>query len=398
MYTTNTTNYINTTVHNNNLINNHCSRRRFRTLRSRCKLNDSIFSNAKTQKKDSKLIQDFYSALRIEERDSALSAIVSNDGFLERNSDNFYRYLDNPRWVDPDFDRLTIGYGISKYKSLKIRSRLRTGDCPKNATLEQGSRNKYYKSSWVLKFKKGKGIRLYLVSNNGGVDFRHVKINFTPSYFRDGELAEFFNWFNTLLGDERKSATDNSIISLMENGLQLHNVFAPQIVHNSLLGKEEKFNWKVRGKEQPFTQGTYDVFKAECGGTIKNKIYCPVSKLFNLIFKERSYNEDDALTVMKNISYATRVESAYVYSYKNSAKKYSLLEMERVPCFLSQFDIIAPDSLVEMPIEDRVKLMGKRTLSDEEKCNTRSLILSPNTLETKRIKMLKHYKDIFLNS
>ena len=182
----------------------------------------------------------------------------------------------------------------------------------------------------------------------------------------------------------------------MENGLQLHDVFAPQIVHNSLFGKEEKFNWKIRGKEQSFTQGTYDVFKAECGGTIKNKIYCPVSKLFDLIFKERSYTEDDALTVMKNISYATRIESAY--SYKHSAKKYSLLEMERVPCYLNQFDIVAPDSLVEIPIEERVKLMGQRTLSDIEKSNTRNLTLTPKTLETKRLKMLERYKDIFLNS
>ena len=393
---TNTTNYTTTTVHNNNLINNHCSRRRFRKLRSRCKLNDSICSNAKTQKKDSKLIQDFYSALRIEDRVSALSAIVSNDGFLKRNSDNFYRYLDNPRWVDPDFDRLTIGYGISKGKAFEIIRRLKGGDAPEYATVKRTLKKGYYKSSHLIKIKNGNAIRIYLISNNGGVDFRHVKIDFTPSYFKDSELAEFFNWFNELLGSERKRATKNSIISLMENGLQLHDVFAPQIVHNSLFGKEEKFNWKIRGKEQQFTQGTYDIFKAECGGTIKNKIYCPVSKLFDLIFKERSYTEDDAIMVMKNISYATRIESAY--SYKHSAKKYSLLEMERVPCFLNQFDIVAPDSLVEIPIEERVILMGQRTLSGEEKYNTRSLILSPNTLETKRIKMLERYKDIFLNS
>ena len=90
MYTTNitnTTNYTSTTMRNNKLINNHCCKKRFRKLRSRCKLNDSICSNAKTQKKDSKLIQDFYSALRIEDRVSALSAIASDDGFLKRNSD-----------------------------------------------------------------------------------------------------------------------------------------------------------------------------------------------------------------------------------------------------------------------------------------------------------------------
>ena len=69
-----------------------------------------------------------------------------------------------------------------------------------------------------------------------------------------------------------------------------------------------------------------------------------------------------------------------------------------MPCYLNQFDIVAPDSLVEIPIEERVILMGQRTLSGEEKYNTRSLILSPNTLETKRIKMLERYKDIFLNS
>lgn len=399
MYTTtitNTTNYTNTTMCNNKFINNHCSRYRFAKLRSRCKLSDATSGNAKIKKKDAKLIRDFYSAIRIEDRNSALSAIASDDGFLKRNSDIFYRYLDNPRWVKPDFDRVTIGYGVSKEKSFKIRSRLRTGNCPENATLEHGSRNKYYKSSWVFKFKKGRGIRLYLISNNGGVDFRHVKINFTPSYFSDDELAEFFNWFNTLLGSERKRATKNSIISLMENGLQLHNVFAPQILHNSLIGKEEKFNWKIKGKEQPFTQATYEVTKAECGGTIKNKIYCPVSKLFDLIFKEKSYTEDDALTVMKNISYATRIESAY--SYKHSAKKYSLLEMERVPCYLNQFDIVAPDSLVEIPIEERVKLMGQRTLSGIERSNTRNLTLTPKTLETKRLKMLERYKDIFLNS
>ena len=158
---TNTTNYTTTTVHNNNLINNHCSRRRFRKLRSRCKLNDSICSNAKTQKKDSKLIQDFYSALRIEDRVSALSAIVSNDGFLKRNSDNFYRYLDNPRWVDPDFDRLTNGYGISKGKAFEIIRRLKGGDAPEYATVKRTLKKGYYKSSHLIKIKNGNAIRIY---------------------------------------------------------------------------------------------------------------------------------------------------------------------------------------------------------------------------------------------
>ena len=393
---TNTTNHTNNTVRNNNLIDNYCSKERFVELRSRCKLRDAAFSSAKLQKKDAKLIQDFYSAIRIENRDSALSAIASNEGFLKRNSDSFYRYLDNPRWVKPDFDRLTIGYAVPKGKAFEIIRRLKDGDAPEYATVKRTLKKDYYKYSRLIKFKSGNTIRIYLISKNDGVNFRHVKVDFTPSYFSDDELVKFFNWFNELLGSERKRATKDSMITSMENGLQLHNVFAPQILHNSLFGKEEKYNWEIKGKEQPFTQATYDIFKAECGGTIKNKIYCPVSKLFDLIFKERSYTEDDALTVMKNISYATRIESAY--SYKHSAKKYSLLEMERVPCYLNQFDIVAPDSLVEIPIEERVILMGQRTLSGEEKYNTRSLILSPNTLETKRIKMLERYKDIFLNS
>ena len=393
---TNTTNHTNNTVRNNNLIDNYCSKERFVELRSRCKLRDAAFSSAKLQKKDAKLIQDFYSAIRIENRDSALSAIASNEGFLKRNSDSFYRYLDNPRWVKPDFDRLTIGYAVPKGKAFEIIRRLKDGDAPEYATVKRTLKKDYYKYSRLIKFKSGNTIRIYLISKNDGVNFRHVKVDFTPSYFSDDELVKFFNWFNELLGSERKRATKNSIISLMENGLQLHNVFAPQILHNSLIGKEEKFNWKIKGKEQPFTQATYEVTKAECGGTIKNKIYCPVSKLFDLIFKEKSYTEDDALTVMKNISYATRIESAY--SYKHSAKKYSLLEMERVPCYLNQFDIVAPDSLVEIPIEERVKLMGQRTLSGIERSNTRNLDLTPTSLEAKRLKMLKHYKGIFLNS
>ena len=393
---TNTTNHTNNTVRNNNLIDNHCSKERFVELRSRCKLRDAAFSSAKLQKKDAKLIQDFYSAIRIENRDSALSAIASNEGFLKRNSDSFYRYLDNPRWLKPDFDRLTIGYAVPKGKAFEIIRRLKDGDAPEYATAKRTLKKDYYKYSRLIKFKSGNTIRLYLISKNDGVNFRHVKVDFTPSYFSDDELVKFFNWFNELLGSERKRATKDSMITSMENGLQLHNVFAPQILHNSLFGKEEKFNWKIKGKEQPFTQATYDAFKAECGGTIKNKIYCPVSKLFNLIFKERPYTEDDALTVMENISHATRVESAY--SYKHSAKKYSLLEMERVPCYLNQFDIVAPDSLVEIPIEERVKLMGQRTLSGIERSNTRNLDLTPTSLEAKRLKMLKHYKDIFLNS
>ena len=393
---TNTTNHTNNTVRNNNLIDNHCSKERFVELRSRCKLRDAAFSSAKLQKKDAKLIQDFYSAIRIENRDSALSAIASNEGFLKRNSDSFYRYLDNPRWLKPDFDRLKIGYAVPKGKAFEIIRRLKDGDAPEYATAKRTLKKDYYKYSRLIKFKSGNTIRLYLISKNDGVNFRHVKVDFTPSYFSDDELVKFFNWFNELLGSERKRATKDSMITSMENGLQLHNVFAPQILHNSLFGKEEKFNWKIKGKEQPFTQATYDAFKAECGGTIKNKIYCPVSKLFNLIFKERPYTEDDALTVMENISHATRIESAY--SYKHSAKKYSLLEMERVPCYLNQFDIVAPDSLVEIPIEERVKLMGQRTLSGIERSNTRNLDLTPNSLEAKRLKMLKHYKDIFLNS
>ena len=383
-------------MRNNKLINNHCSKERFVELRSRCKLRDAAFSSAKLQKKDAKLIQDFYSAIRIENRDSALSAIASNEGFLKRNSDSFYRYLDNPRWVKPDFDRLTIGYAVPKGKAFEIIRRLKDGDAPEYATVKRTLKKDYYKYSRLIKFKSGNTIRIYLISKNDGVNFRHVKVDFTPSYFSDDELVKFFNWFNELLGSERKRATKDSMITSMENGLQLHNVFAPQILHNSLFGKEEKYNWEIKGKEQPFTQATYDIFKAECGGTIKNKIYCPVSKLFNLIFKERPYTEDDALTVMENISHATRVESAY--SYKHSAKKYSLLEMERVPCYLNQFDIVAPDSLVEIPIEERVKLMGQRTLSGIERSNTRNLPLTPTSLEAKRLKMLKHYKDIFLNS
>ena len=393
---TNTTNHTNNTVRNNNLIDNYCSKERFVELRSRCKLRDAAFSSAKLQKKDAKLIQDFYSAIRIENRDSALSAIASNEGFLKRNSDSFYRYLDNPRWVKPDFDRLTIGYAVPKGKAFEIIRRLKDGDAPEYATVKRTLKKDYYKYSRLIKFKSGNTIRIYLISKNDGVNFRHVKVDFTPSYFSDDELVKFFNWFNELLGSERKRATKDSMITSMENGLQLHNVFAPQILHNSLFGKEEKYNWEIKGKEQPFTQATYDIFKAECGGTIKNKIYCPVSKLFDLIFKERSYTEDDALTVMKNISYATRIESAY--SYKHSAKKYSLLEMERVPCYLNQFDIVAPDSLVEIPIEERVKLMGQRTLSGIERSNTRNLDLTPTSLEAKRLKMLKHYKGIFLNS
>ena len=383
-------------MRNNKLINIHCSKERFVELRSRCKLRDAAFSSAKLQKKDAKLIQDFYSAIRIENRDSALSAIASNEGFLKRNSDSFYRYLDNPRWVKPDFDRLTIGYAVPKGKAFEIIRRLKDGDAPEYATVKRTLKKDYYKYSRLIKFKSGNTIRIYLISKNDGVNFRHVKVDFTPSYFSDDELVKFFNWFNELLGSERKRATKDSMITSMENGLQLHNVFAPQILHNSLFGKEEKYNWEIKGKEQPFTQATYDIFKAECGGTIKNKIYCPVSKLFNLIFKERPYTEDDALTVMENISHATRVESAY--SYKHSAKKYSLLEMERVPCYLNQFDIVAPDSLVEIPIEERVKLMGQRTLSGIERSNTRNLDLTPTSLEAKRLKMLKHYKDIFLNS
>ena len=395
---TNTTNHTNNTVRNNNLIDNHCSKERFVELRSRCKLRDAAFSSAKLQKKDAKLIQDFYSAIRIENRDSALSAIASNEGFLKRNSDSFYRYLDSPRWLKPDFDRLTIGYAVPKGKAFEIIRRLKDGDAPEYATAKRTLKKDYYKYSRLIKFKSGNTIRLYLISMNDGVNFRHVKVDFTPSYFSDDELVKFFNWFNELLGSERKRATKDSMITSMENGLQLHNVFAPQILHNSLFGKEEKYNWEIKGKEQPFTQATYDIFKAECGGTITNKIYCPVSKLFNLIFKERPYTEDDALTVMENISHATRVESVYVYSQRNSAKKYSLLEMERVPCYLNQFDIVAPDSLVEIPIEERVKLMGQRTLSGIERSNTRNLDLTPNSLEAKRLKMLKHYKDIFLNS
>ena len=93
MYTTtitNTTNYTNTTMCNNKFINNHCSRYRFAKLRSRCKLSDATSGNAKIKKKDAKLIRDFYSAIRIEDRNSALSAIASDDGFLKRNSDAYF--------------------------------------------------------------------------------------------------------------------------------------------------------------------------------------------------------------------------------------------------------------------------------------------------------------------
>lgn len=154
----------------------------------------------------------------IENRDSVFSVIVSNEGFLKRNLDSFYCYLDNFWWVKLDFDRLIIGYVVFKGKVFEIIRCLKDGDVLEYVIVKCILKKDYYKYFCFIKFKSGNMIRIYLISKNDGVNFRYVKVDFMLFYFSDDELVKFFNWFNELLGSECKCVIKDFMIMLMENG------------------------------------------------------------------------------------------------------------------------------------------------------------------------------------
>ncbi|MEQ5808930.1 hypothetical protein J3369_16110 [Alteromonas sp. NFXS44] len=379
----------------NKFINNHCSKRTFNNKRSQCKLTSEINENLKLPTKHIKLINDFYCAITIKDRDTALRKIIDDDSFFQRNAELLYRYVDGYHWMNPDFDRVVIGYYTSFKNAKKISDRLKNGSLPEGWEVKSLKKKENYSNKWILRMPSGNNIRLFFCNIKNESYLRQTKIDFSPSYFSDKELRIFFSWFNTQLGNERVVAIEESLVALMENGLQLHQIFTPLVIHRSLLGREKRFNWEVRGEEQDFIQASYDRFLSECGSNITNKIYCPVSKLFNLIFKDRSFTQTDARTLIESISHAARLESVYKYSLKNKAREYSLCELEKVPNFLEKFDLIAPDSFVDLGPALRERLMKKRFIL-KTNCNLiRSVNLSSSVLETKRITMLERYKEIF---
>ena len=393
---TNTNTNKHTTIKSNKFIDQHCSRQKFDTKLVQCKLTTVINKKLKLSKASRSLIVDFYSATTIKERDTALYSIVNSDNFLQENADLLYRYVDGSYWLKPDFDRVVIGYYVTREKAKEISQKFSLDSLPKGWKAKRLDIKENYKNKWELRLPCGNKIRLFFNNQRNQLSFRHIKIDLSPSYFSDKELISFFSWFNAQLGSERDDAIRESVIASMENGLQLHQVFTPLVVHRNLIGKEQKFQWEIRGEQQGFNQASYDAFLSECDSNITNKIYCPVSKLYNLIFNNRSYTQSDARTLIENISHAARLESSYKYSFKKKAKEYPLSELENVPNFLSKFDLVAPDSYLYLGSKPRTRLMKERIINESNKMMTRSIALSSSMLEPKRIAMLKHYKEIFL--
>lgn len=379
------------------IINNHCSTYRLNTLLTQCKLTTQVSRQLRLPRSDLALISDFYSAVNLKSRMQAVKAIIENDSFFRRQADVMCRYTDSNHWLNPDFDRLIAGYYTSYRTAEKIGREIDTSEFPKNWGIKKLGKPKFYSYGWKIATPSGTSFRLSFCNSKNQVNMRHLKLDLSPSYFSVDELKFFFTWLNSQMGSERDQAIEQSLISSMEIGLQLHQIFSPLLALRTFHGIRKDFMWQIRGAKQDFCQATYDEFEIDEIGQFTNKAYCPVSKLFNLIFKDRKYTEIDGRTLMSTISHAARLESVYSYSLASKNKEFSLNELEMVPSYISEFDLISLDEIAELTKLQKGRLITERKILQTLVKSTSSLTLPYESIQRKKMKMLKTFKAMLLN-
>ena len=345
-----------------NGIHNVTSANRLARERTQCKLKEVVSDQLRLPKHDIQLISDFYSALTWEERMKALVKIMDNDAFIERQADLFYRYIDGRDWLQIDLDRLMVGFYTSFRKAEELYIRASKRDFPKRWNVERGGCNKHYKHQIRVIAPSGFLFRLELCSSKSAPAFRHVKIDFTPSYFTENELKVFFNWLRIQMAEEYEQAVEQSLVSQMEVGLQLHHIFSPLLAVITD-GLRIDYNWKLHQQEQKFVQGTYFKEELEDGSCLTTKNYCPVAKFINRLTKDRPYTRDQAREMLGRICHATRLESVYTFKRKDNAVEHSILELENVPFSLPFIQLIIPENFRSLTTVDRTILASSKCLA-----------------------------------
>ena len=341
-------------------IRNVTSADRLAKVRTQCKLKEVVSDQLRLPKHDIQLISDFYCALTWEDRMKVLVKIMDDDSFIERQADLFYRYVDGRDWLQVDLDRLMVGFYTSYRKAEEIYFGASDDDFPEDWNVEYDEYSKYYKHMIIVEVPGGFVFRLELCSKGSSPDYRHLKLDFTPSYFTDDELKTFFSWLHSVIGEEYEQALEQSLISQMEVGLQLHHIFSP-LIAIAELGERKEFKWKIHGLEQEFIQATYFKTELEDGSSLTTKNYCPVTKFINGLNEDRFYTQEQARQMLSRICHATRLESVYEFKRVKNAVEYSILELEKVPFSLPEAELIAPEHFRQLNTVDRTLLASTKS-------------------------------------
>lgn len=132
-----------------------------------------------------------------------------------------------------DFDKIVLGFDISKSKAKEITFMFGENfrlDKIWNISILKGNKkgtvHKYYKNSFIAKAENKDKIHISVGAKNISSKYRNIRIEFTPSYFSNKMIKKFFKSLFRVFGDEREKAIKNSIITRMDIGIQLHNIFS----------------------------------------------------------------------------------------------------------------------------------------------------------------------------
>lgn len=362
------------------------------TNQRHCKLQSSISTQLGLPVSDIDMMLRYHSSTSILERVNALSAIIEDDGFINRQADLLCRYIDG-RWLKLDFDKLVISFDITEQKSRKIihklDDKLRINPTWKVKRIEKHknttSVEKCYKENYTAKCKNKGKIHISILSRNISRLYRNIRIEFSPSYFSSDETRAFFDWLFNIFGNEKKSAIDGSIITKLDFGFQLHNIFSPFITI-SPSGKSYTYNWMHNNQDRFFAQALYDV-QSRSGIKSTNLSYCPVSNLLYKVFKKRPYTCLEAYKVISSVTPAARLESRYQYQDSGVSKSFSLTMIKGAPFDMYNMRLITPEQFRTLSHDERFELASTKRV-DKSVTNIDNITLPKKKLLTERNRLI----------
>ncbi len=271
------------------------------------------------------------------------------------------RYIDG-RWLKLDFDQLVVSFDISEKKSRKIIDRLgdklRVDSTWKIKRIKKHknitSVEKCYKSHYTAKCSNKSKIHISILNKNISNRYRNLRIEFSPSYFTSDETVEFFNWLFGIFGKEKESAIHGSLITKLDIGFQLHNIFSPLITILPC-SKPRIYNWEYSGKDKLIAQALYDA-QLKTGAKVTNLSYCPVSKFIYNVFKNKPYTKQEAEKLLASVVPAARLESRYQYRDSGTSESYSLDTIKDVPFDMPNTQLITPEQFRTLSHDERADL------------------------------------------
>ncbi|WP_148259119.1 hypothetical protein [Alteromonas naphthalenivorans] len=327
---------------------------------------------------------NFYAAVDITTKKKALEDILADEGFICRQADLIFRYIDGV-WLKLDFDKIVLGFDISKSKAKEITFMFGENfrlDKIWNISILKGNKkgtvHKYYKNSFIAKAENKDKIHISVGAKNISSKYRNIRIEFTPSYFSNKMIKKFFKSLFRVFGDEREKAIKNSIITRMDIGIQLHNIFS-SLVTIVPQGKSTFFSWEYGGQKMSLAQGLYDEMKGN-GFKILNVIYCPVSNYLHKLYKKNRYSIDEAKSCLSSIVPATRIESRYHYEKSTTAISYSVNKMRDVPFGLPDINIITPETFRQLSLKERLILATTKDFNSQGLPNIEPITLPKEKL------------------